>query len=70
MVLLSSMRIDSCRNCGNKVQVTKLCQICIQPRVFQCSHCSHYVYDQIHSHGKILIYNNEKTMKKIGVAEC
>ncbi len=59
------MRVDSCRNCGNKVQVTKLCQICIQPREFQCSHCSHYADDQIHSHGKILIYNNGRRVGSV-----
>ncbi|WKT57387.1 hypothetical protein QVH35_08270 [Candidatus Nitrosotenuis chungbukensis] len=43
------MRIDSCRNCGNALEVKKYCQVCTQPIQFLCSQCAHYADDPIHS---------------------
>ena len=43
------MRIDCCRNCGEKLQVLELCQVCKQPVRLQCGECLHFADDPIHS---------------------
>lgn len=48
------MRIDSCRNCGNKLTVNGLCSNCNQPLHFECNNCNSFVDDPIHLHGNIL----------------
>jgi len=45
-----SMRIDSCRNCGNKLTVNELCSNCDQPLHFECNNCNAFVDDPIHQH--------------------
>lgn len=47
------MRIDSCRNCGQELQVTKLCIDCNQPLHFDCTNCNVFVDDPIHQHNSI-----------------
>ena len=42
-------RIDSCRNCGEQLEVLHTCMVCEQPSQFQCSNCFHYVDDPIHT---------------------
>jgi len=44
------MKIDSCRNCGEKLQVIQLCSHCDQPLHFECSNCNTFVDDPIHQH--------------------
>ena len=47
------MRIDSCRNCGEELQVMQLCGHCNQPLHFECNNCNAFVDDQIHQHEKL-----------------
>ena len=44
------MRIDSCRKCGQELQVTTLCSNCDQPLHFECNNCTVFVDDPIHQH--------------------
>ena len=44
------MRIDSCRNCGNKLTVNELCGNCDQPLHFECNNCNAFVDNPIHQH--------------------
>jgi len=44
------MRIDSCRNCGQELQVMQLCSDCDQPLRFECNNCNAFVDDPIHQH--------------------
>lgn len=44
------MRIDSCRKCGEELQVMQLCNNCNQPLHFECSNCIVFVDDPIHQH--------------------
>ena len=49
-MLLSSIRIDSCRKCGEELQVMRLCNNCDQPLHFECNNCNVFVDDPIHLH--------------------
>lgn len=42
------MRIDSCRNCGFELTISKLCKDCGNPIKLDCKHCNRYVDDKIH----------------------
>jgi len=44
------MRIDSCRKCGQELQVMQLCNNCNQPLHFECNNCVVFVDDPIHQH--------------------
>jgi len=44
------MRIDSCRNCGQELQVMQVCSNCDQPLHFECKNCNVFVDDPIHQH--------------------
>lgn len=33
------MRVDSCKSCGEQLQVSQTCEICNQPSSFTCSKC-------------------------------
>ncbi len=44
------MRINSCRKCGQELQVMKLCGYCDQPLHFECNNCNASVDDPIHQH--------------------
>jgi len=48
------MRVDSCRKCGEELQVMHLCSYCVQPLHFECNTCNSFVDDPIHSHQKFL----------------
>ena len=52
-MLLSSIRIDSCRKCGEELQVMRPCSNCDQPLHFECNNCNAYVDDPIHQHESI-----------------
>jgi len=43
------MRIDSCRNCGQELKISKNCSICREPNLFECRHCSISIDEQYHS---------------------
>ncbi len=45
------MRIDSCRKCGQELQVMQLCNHCNQPLHFECNNCNVYLDDPIHQQG-------------------
>ncbi len=47
-------RIDSCRNCGEVLNVFATCMICDQPSQFKCSNCYHFVDDPIHTNCVII----------------
>ncbi len=49
-MLLSSIRIDACRKCGEELQVMRLCSHCDQPLHFECNNCNVFVDDPIHQH--------------------
>ena len=44
------MRIDSCRNCGTKLEVIKTCHNCNQPQYFESKSCDSFIDEQIHNH--------------------
>ena len=44
------MRIDSCRKCGDELQVMHLCSHCDQPLHFECKNDNVYIDDPIHQH--------------------
>ncbi len=44
------MKIDSCRNCGEELQVMQLCSHCDQPLHFECNNCNAFVDDPTHQH--------------------
>ena len=44
------MRIDSCRICGNELQVIHVCADCNEPKGLECKHCRKSVDDHIHLH--------------------
>ena len=43
------MRIDSCRKCGEKLEVQKKCTVCDEPILFQCVTCNYSTDNQWHS---------------------
>ena len=48
------MRVDSCRKCGEELQVMHLCSYCAQPLHFECNTCNSFVDDPIHHHETLL----------------
>ena len=48
------MRIDSCRKCGEELQVIQLCNQCNQPLHLECNYCNVYIDDPIHQHKNLL----------------
>ena len=44
------MRVDSCRKCGQELEVMQLCSHCDQPLHFGCNNCNSFVDDPIHQH--------------------
>ncbi len=42
-------RVDSCRKCGEALDVLTTCMICDQPSQLKCSNCYHFVDDPIHT---------------------
>ena len=43
------MKQDSCRKCGNEMQINLNCKICEKPIEFFCNKCSNTTEKQIHS---------------------
>ena len=51
---MNLIRVDSCRKCGEELQVTKRCIDCNQPLHFECNNCNAFVDDHIHQHENLL----------------
>jgi|CXWL01.1.fsa_nt_gi hypothetical protein len=47
---IETMRIDSCRKCGNTLEVNRKCHICNKANEFFCHNCRDVTIEQIHSH--------------------
>ncbi len=45
--MIVTMKIDSCRKCGEQLQVMNTCN---QPLHFECNNCNSFVDDPIHHH--------------------
>ena len=43
------MRTDSCRKCGNELQVETKCNVCSKVNGFLCSSCGFQTEKQIHA---------------------
>jgi len=43
------MRIDSCRKCGETLEVNKKCSVCKKENEFFCHKCGFITVEQIHS---------------------
>ncbi len=54
------MRIDSCRKCGQELQITQQCGNCDQPLHFECKNCNAFVDEPIHQHENLtkLLFQN------------
>jgi hypothetical protein len=44
------MRIDSCRKCGQTLQVLSQCNFCNQALQIECNSCNAFVDNPIHQH--------------------
>ena len=42
------MKEDSCRRCGNGLEVNKKCDICSKENQFYCHECGYVTEEQIH----------------------
>ena len=42
------MKQDSCRRCGNELEVNKKCDICNKENQFYCHECGYVTVEQIH----------------------
>lgn len=42
------MKEDSCRRCGNGLEVNKKCDICNKENQFYCHECGYATEEQIH----------------------
>lgn len=43
------MRIDSCRKCGEKLEIQKQCSMCNEAILFWCLKCNYSTERQFHS---------------------
>ncbi|MGY5144234.1 MAG: hypothetical protein ACW9XH_07100 [Candidatus Nitrosopumilus sp. bin_32a] len=43
------MKQDSCRRCGNELEVNKKCDVCNEENQFYCHECGYVTEEQIHS---------------------
>ncbi|MGY5147567.1 MAG: hypothetical protein ACW9W4_06185 [Candidatus Nitrosopumilus sp. bin_7KS] len=53
------MKQDSCRQCGNELQVNKKCDICNKENQFYCNECGYETIEQIHF--ACMMTSHEKT---------
>lgn len=42
------MKQDSCRRCGNELEVNKKCDVCNKENQFYCHECGYVTVEQIH----------------------
>ena len=40
---------ESCRNCGEELDILNTCIVCEQPTKFQCTSCLHFIDDPVHT---------------------
>ena len=45
---MTNMKQDSCRKCGEELEVKKTCNICSQANQFSCKKCGYVTEEQIH----------------------
>ncbi len=45
---MTNMKQNSCRKCGEGLQVTKECNVCSQANQFSCHNCGYVTEEQIH----------------------
>ncbi len=43
------MQLNSCRKCGEGLEVKKTCEICTQANQFFCHNCGYVTEEQIHN---------------------
>jgi predicted amidophosphoribosyltransferase len=54
------MRIDSCRKCGQELQIMQICGNCDQPLHFECNNCITFVDVPIHQHENFALLKIKK----------
>ena len=54
------MRNDSCRRCGNILEISKKCEICNEPDQYYCHSCGYESEKQIHS--KCMLIQSNKLL--------
>ena len=57
------MKSDSCRICGETLEVKKECDICNQANQFFCHSCGHVTTEQIHN--QCLLTNFSHTLLEL-----
>jgi len=45
---MTKMQQDSCRKCGEELEVKKTCNVCSQVNQFSCNKCGYVTEEQIH----------------------
>ena len=45
---MTKMKQDSCKKCGEALEVKKTCNICSQANQFSCHKCGYVTEEQIH----------------------
>jgi predicted amidophosphoribosyltransferase len=53
------MKEDSCRRCGNGLEVNKKCDICNKENQFYCHECGYVTEEQIHLECMMIRINHE-----------
>ena len=43
------MKIDSCKKCGNVLEISHTCLVCEEPNKFECTHCNIVFDEQFHT---------------------
>ena len=43
------MKIDSCKKCGNVLEISHACSVCEEPNKFECTHCNIVLDEQFHT---------------------
>ena len=57
------MSSDSCRKCGNKLEVNQKCNVCHNAIEFYCHECGNITEKRIHS--QCLLINSDQLVKVI-----
>ena len=52
------MREESCRRCGNTLEISSKCDICYLPDKFYCHSCGYESEKQIHSKCALVDFNS------------
>lgn len=55
----STMRLESCRKCGNELKLKRSCFICTRPVQFQCLRCRTDTDEQIHTNCFMKSFNHQ-----------